>query len=179
MIRRVDEVFATLTEGQAAGAAVRIERLSSGELLFEAASGRRRHNGQPMQPQDRYHLASIGKTFTAVLLLQLAEQGRLGPRGIDTRLADTGALPADVMDRLLRVDGHACAHEITLAHLLQHTGGLRDAMVDDRQALGGPAPGSLIGALLGQKVAAAHRWTSWAPALSDVPQAGVLNWYLN
>lgn len=179
MTRSVHEVFASLTHGQAAGAAVRIERLSTGEVLFEATSGLRRMGGQPMGPDDRYHLASIGKTFTAVLLLQLAEEGRLGPQGVDTRLADTGALPAEVMERLLRVDGQPCGHEITLRHLLQHTGGLRDAMVDDSQTLGGPAPRSLVGALLGQQLSAAHRWTPWTPALVDVPQAGVLNWYLH
>lgn len=179
MTRAVADTFGALTRGHQAGSAVRIERLSTGELLFEAAHGLRRMQGPPMRASDRYHLASIGKTFTAILVLQLAEEGRFGPQGIDARLADTGALPSGVIDRLLLVEGASCGSAITLRQLLQHTAGLRDAMVDDQQTLGGPAPASLIGALAAQKLPPTRRWVPWAPALPDVPDAGVLNWYLN
>jgi D-alanyl-D-alanine carboxypeptidase len=175
----LDRVFDALVAGQAAGAAVRVERLSSGQCLFERAAGLLRHGGRAMQPGDRFHLASIGKTFTAALVLQLAEEGGFGAAGIDTPLAATGVLPAAVVERLLRVQGRSLGHTITLRHLLQHTAGLRDAMVDDRSQCGGPAPGSLIGALMSGQVDPAHRWVPWDADLPGVPQAGVLNWYLH
>ena len=175
----LDSAFDTLVAGQVPGAAVRVERLSSGQCLFEGAAGLLRHGGRAMQPGDRYHLASIGKTFTAALVLQLAEEGRLGAAGIDTPLAATAALPDDVLDRLLAVQGRPLGHALTLGHLLQHTGGLRDAMVDDRDQCGGPSPGSLIGALITGRLDPAHRWVPWDAELADVPRAGVLNWYLH
>jgi D-alanyl-D-alanine carboxypeptidase len=177
--QRLQRVFDALTARSQAGAAVRIERLSSGELLFEGAAGRLRAGGDAMQPGSRFHLASIGKTMTAALLLQLAEEGRLGAPGLDATLASTGALPPDIVARLLRVDGVACAHRLTLRHLLQHTGGLRDAVVDDRHQLGGPAPGSLIGGLMSQRVDPSHHWRPWDAQHVDDPAAGVLNHYLH
>lgn len=174
-----DEVFEALNRGRSAGSAVRVERLSSGELLFVAAHGLRRTNGAPMQAEDRYHLASIGKTLTAVLVAQLAEQGRCGPQGLDTPLGALDVLPAGVIERLACVDGRSFGHAITLRQLLQHTSGLRDAMVDDRGQLGGPAPGSIIGALMAGSIDRSRPWLPWVPAQPGQRDAGVLNWHLH
>ena len=84
-----------------------------------------------------------------------------------------------VLDELLIIDGQPWGEALTLRHLLGHTGGLRDAMVDDATRLGGPAPGSLIGALMSRLVDPGHRWVPWDPRDPASAQAGVLNWYLN
>jgi D-alanyl-D-alanine carboxypeptidase len=174
-----DATFDALCAGSPAGATARIEQLSSGELLFERSAGVLRAGGRSMASADRFHLASIAKTMTAAVLLQLAEEGAFGTAGIDATLASTGTLPPKVIDRLLQIDGQPCGHLLTLRHLLQHTGGLRDAMVDDLQQLGGPAPGSLIGALMAGRIEPGHAWRPWDAACIDTPTAGVLNFYLD
>ncbi len=175
----IDAVFDTLTTGQQAGGVARIERLSTGEVRFERAAGCLRQSGRAMQVTDRYHLASIGKTMTATVLLQLAEEGRFGAMGIDSPLVATAALSAAVIDRLLCVDGKSVGKLITLRHLLSHTAGLRDAMEDDHHQLGGPAAGSIIGALMSGQINPLHHWVPWDDSRPDVAQAGVLNWYLH
>jgi D-alanyl-D-alanine carboxypeptidase len=175
----INAVFDTLTAGQQAGSVARIERLSSGELLFERAAGSLRRSGRAMQAADRYHLASIGKTMTATVILQLAEEGHFGTRGIDSPLAATAVLPAAVIDQLLCVNGKSAGSLITLRHLLAHTAGLRDAMEDDRHQLGGPAAGSVIGAMMSGQVDPSQHWVPWDDSRPGVAQAGVLNWYLH
>lgn len=176
---RGDKVFERLAQATKAGATVRVERLFSGELLFERAAGQLRQGGRAMLVGDRFHLASIAKTMTAAVVLQLAEEGSFGRHGIDATLASTGVFSDPVMARLLVVDGRAQGDLLTLRHLLQHTGGLRDAMVDDRHTLGGPASDSLIGGLMGGRISPMHHWVPWDAKLIDVPEAGVLNYYLN
>src|SRR5579862_9170949 len=71
--------------------------------------------GQPMQPQDRVHIGSITKTFVAVVVLQLAAEGRLS---LDDSMQKW--LPGLIDARGYRPD------RITIRQLLQQTSGLRD-----------------------------------------------------
>jgi len=77
--------------------------------------------GQPMRPQDRVHIGSITKTFTATVVLQLAAEGRLSlndsvQKWLPGVIAGHGYHPA----------------QITIRQLLQHTSGLRDYTSDPR-----------------------------------------------
>ena len=79
--------------------------------------------GVPNTPQTRYKIASITKTFTAVLILQLRDQGKLDlERSIDAYLPD------------YRGEG---AHRISLHQLLNHTSGLSnlDTVKDAQTAI--------------------------------------------
>ncbi|HXT93572.1 MAG TPA: serine hydrolase domain-containing protein [Trebonia sp.] len=70
---------------------------------------------QPMQPQDKVYIASITKTFTATVVLQLAAEGRLS---LD-----------DSVQQLLPgvITGHGYdPARITARQLLQQTSGIRD-----------------------------------------------------
>jgi D-alanyl-D-alanine carboxypeptidase len=71
--------------------------------------------GQPMQPQDKVHIASITKTFVAAVVLQLAAEGRL-------------SLDHSVQKWLPGViSGHGYnPAQITIRQLLQQNSGLRD-----------------------------------------------------
>jgi D-alanyl-D-alanine carboxypeptidase len=69
----------------------------------------------PMQPTDRFRIASLTKMFVAVVCLQLVEDGRLD---LDGAIADW--LPKDVGDRI------ANSKKITVRQLLNHTSGLPD-----------------------------------------------------
>lgn len=128
---------------------------ASGACRFAAARA-------PAMPEGAFHTASVTKTMTATVVLQLAEEGAFS---LDAPFDDLG-----VIDRALtrgRLDGG-----ITLRHLLSHTAGIRDTMEDDAETLGGPAPGSVIGGLMRDP---AKAWVPWDPALPEDPAAGVIN----
>jgi CubicO group peptidase (beta-lactamase class C family) len=67
----------------------------------------------PMRPGDRFRAGSIAKPFVAVVVLQLAERGRLS---LDARLPDV--LPASVVGRF------PTAADITVRMLLNHRSGI-------------------------------------------------------
>jgi D-alanyl-D-alanine carboxypeptidase len=74
-----------------------------------------RSRSQPMTPDTRVRIASISKVFTAVVILQLAEEGRLD---LDAPLA---TWYPDLVPR---------AETITVRRLLNHTTGLHDYLED-------------------------------------------------
>lgn len=73
-------------------------------------------NGRPMTPQTQMFIGSQSKSFTALAIAQLAEQGKLD-------------LDAPVQTYLpwFRVADETASRQITLNHLLHHTSGLSDA----------------------------------------------------
>jgi D-alanyl-D-alanine carboxypeptidase len=153
---------------------------ADGRLLFEGAAGIARPDTRAaLTPATPIHVASVAKTFTAVLVMQLAEEGRLGALGIDSTFATFGVLPREVVSRLHREDGVSQADRITLRHLLTHTSGIRDAMVDDAEHCGGPAPGSLIGEMLAPGGSPARTWVPWDPRRPLDPNAGVINFFIS
>jgi D-alanyl-D-alanine carboxypeptidase len=154
-----------------AGASLRVER-ADGSLLWEGAAGPATPGGPAMSPDTPFHVASIGKTFTATLILQLAEEGALGPGGIDTPFADVAPFEPAIAARLAQPG-------TTLRQLLSHTAGLRDTFEDGPEALGGaqgPAAGSLMAHMMGADPT--RGWEPWDPARPDDRKAGVLNWFL-
>ncbi|MBL8057078.1 MAG: beta-lactamase family protein [Anaerolineales bacterium] len=126
-------------KSQAAGrgpAQVRVYSQTLGvDYTFPAGSG-----GQP------YHIASVGKVFTAVLVRRLAERGQLDLAGPAAQY-----LPADVLERLFVVRGRDYAGQVTLAHLLNHTSGAADYFE------GGSADGRTF--LAGVLAQPERRWT--------------------
>jgi CubicO group peptidase (beta-lactamase class C family) len=91
-------------------------------ILFREAYGSR--TAAPMRaatPDTRFCIGSMGKMFTAVAVLQLIQHGRL-------RLTDTIArsLPA--------YPDTSLAREVTIAHLLTHSGGTGDFFGADYDA---------------------------------------------
>ncbi len=169
---------ATIGEGprDARGAVARIETLG-GELIWEGAAGRARGDEvSPMDPDRPFHHASIGKTYTAAVILRLMEEGALGEAGLDTALASLGLFQPSVLRRLHICEGVDYSARITLRHLLTHTAGIRDAMIDDPVTIGGPAPGSLIGRM--RRENRNPTWVGWNGAKPEDPFAGVLNFYI-
>ena len=72
-------------------------------------------SGQP------YHIASIGKVFTAALVYSLAEKGLLSPQDLISRYFT----PAE-LDRLFVYRNVDHAPQVTIEHLLGHTSGIAD-----------------------------------------------------
>lgn len=72
--------------------------------------------GTPVTPESGFALASISKTFTATVVLQLVDEGRLA---LDRRVAPL--LP-----------GYRLHEDLTVRHLLDHTSGLPDFFLNNR-----------------------------------------------
>jgi D-alanyl-D-alanine carboxypeptidase len=87
-----------------------------GREPWTGASGiQSRQTGTPMQPDTRVRIASISKVFTAIVVLQLYEEGRID---LDTPVAQwfPNLLPR--------------GNETTVRNLLNHTSGLYDYLED-------------------------------------------------
>ncbi len=67
----------------------------------------------PLQKDDIFGLASIGKTYIAVAVLKLVEDGKLG---LDDKISNY--LPQEI------IDGFPTAKHVTIRNLLGHTSGL-------------------------------------------------------
>jgi len=76
---------------------------------------------EPLTVNHAIYVASIGKTFTATIALQLCDEGRL-----HLEEPITNWLAAEITQRI------PSSESITLRHLLNHTSGLIDYMNDDR-----------------------------------------------
>lgn len=85
------------------------------DILARAADGGR----------EAFHVASVGKLFTAVLVGRLIDRGRLD---FETRVA--GLLPPGTLDGLFVVDGVDRQAEVTVDQLLAHRSGIADYFSD-------------------------------------------------
>ncbi len=68
-----------------------------------------------------YHVASIGKLFTATLVQMLAERGHLAVKDFISQY-----LPHSTLDRLFVYQDIDYASQVTIEHLLGHTSGVAD-----------------------------------------------------
>lgn len=105
----LDSLFDTLSEHDKSMGTLYVSK--GGETVYERSIGFRSMSGATKTPSDantRYRIGSITKTFTAVLVMQLVEEGLLTE---ETRLA---TYYPDIPN----------ADKITIAHLLQHRSGL-------------------------------------------------------
>lgn len=110
---------------------------------YAGAAGLARADGDdPMTTQHQYNIASVGKVFTATVVHQLAEEGELGLRGIDTPLLELDVFPPEVIDELLLIDGKPYGRQITIRHLLTHTSGMRCVYFDDETSPSSLLPGT-------------------------------------
>ena len=90
------------------------------------ATGTYEHDGeQALLPNQPFHAASIGKLFSAVTIMQLAEEGALD---IADPVADY--LAADVLAGLFVHGGVDYAGEVTIGQLMEHTSGVADYFAD-------------------------------------------------
>jgi peptidoglycan/LPS O-acetylase OafA/YrhL/CubicO group peptidase (beta-lactamase class C family) len=104
----------TVADGHIPGAVLAVSM--PGYQTWTGASGiANRQTGQPMEPTTHVRIASISKIFTAVVVLQLVEEGRID---LETPLATW--LPDLVPN----------GDSITVRNLLQHTSGLYDYLED-------------------------------------------------
>lgn len=94
---------------------------ADGAWMWRGAHGALDPEGTAATVDSRYPIASVTKTFTAVVVLRLVEQDQLA---LSDRLVDL--LPEDVTTGLHVLDGVDRTDQITVEHLLSHTSGLPD-----------------------------------------------------
>ncbi|MGD9402544.1 MAG: serine hydrolase [bacterium] len=89
---------------------------------YKGAAGQADGAGEPMTPDHAYKIASISKTFTSAVVLQLVEEGVLGlDDTLDEFFASSPVVP---LDTLQLIDGVSYGRRVTIEHLLGHTSGL-------------------------------------------------------
>lgn len=90
------------------------------DLDYSFGSGRSlRHN---MLTKDQpFHVASVGKLFTATIIYQLVEEGK-----IDLEAPITSSYPSERLDDLFVYEGIDYKEQVTFRHLLSHTSGIAD-----------------------------------------------------
>jgi D-alanyl-D-alanine carboxypeptidase len=172
---------------------------------YAAAAGQLQSGSDlPIAANDRFYIASISKTMTAVLVLQLAEQGLFS---LDSKVAELGVFAPEVVAALHQIEGKSFGHEITIRQLLGHRSGMKDYLLDDRSGISndfeaGLAPGSMAAIWMSQwqefldcqksstgcpaatlpALYPARPWIPWnAAAFQADPRnrdAGLLNFYL-
>lgn len=124
-----DEIAAelqALVDAEAAvdGATVLLRVEVPGEPVWRHVAGGISIGGAPASVDTTFRIASITKTFTGVVVTQLAAEGRLHFDDLMSR-----HLPPDHLDlvpRLHVLDGTSYGEEITVRQLLTHSSGLFD-----------------------------------------------------
>lgn len=117
-LAELDAILASGIENGLPGIAVAVER--GGTLVYSSAAGVASIESQvPLKASDRFRIYSITKTFTAIVVLQLVDEGVLT---LDDRVTDWLDDPA--VGRIPDID------RVTVGHLLRHTSGIYDFMDD-------------------------------------------------
>jgi CubicO group peptidase (beta-lactamase class C family) len=115
MQRRIDSLLSQKFKSNEPGVALLIA--DKDRVIYEKAFGSANLElGVPMKPGMVFKLGSITKQFTAVAILQLAEQGKLSLQ--------------DSLQRYVS-DFPSRGHTITIEHLLTHTSGIKDYLQID------------------------------------------------
>lgn len=100
------------------GVVLRVE--GPGGAVYAGAAGTlERGGGEPVTPDTPFHVASVGKMFTAVTVLRLAERGAID---LDRPVAEV--LGDALLAGLVVIDGVDRGARITPRHLLTHRAGL-------------------------------------------------------
>ncbi|GAB4006011.1 serine hydrolase domain-containing protein [Spirosoma migulaei] len=112
---KLDQFFDQLAEKNKAMGSLVIAR--EGNVLYSRSIGYSQINGtgkNPLTMTTRYRIGSITKMFTAAMILQLVEEGKL-------KLTDT-------LDKFFPQIPNAS--KITIAHILAHRSGIHDSLLD-------------------------------------------------
>lgn len=107
------------------GGTILVTSESSGELFYMNYGHISNGSSNKINDSTLYEIASISKTFTAVVILQLAEKELLY---FDDKISNY--LDEEIYMELLVIDDIDLSGEITISQLLNHTSGLGDYWFD-------------------------------------------------
>jgi len=135
-VQKVDKILQdTMAKYGIAGATMYVEDVQ-GNVAWISAGMADNEQQIPVNPETKFRVASISKTFLAVVVLQLMEEGMFA---LDNKYADYLA------DSIVAL--YPYGSEVTIRQLLEHTSGIYD--FEDMQ---------FIAMLLGDPT---HHWTPW------------------
>lgn len=100
-------------------------------FYYNNAIGTIDESNTPIKPNYLFRIGSITKTFTAVIILQLMEEGILNLE--DTFLDKLTTSTQQFLNELIVIDGINYSKELTIKNLLEHRSGLLDYFADDEQ----------------------------------------------
>ncbi|NQX62142.1 serine hydrolase domain-containing protein [Paenibacillus qinlingensis] len=123
--KHFDSYFAKLLKSSRHQTGLQVWIESHGFTYRYAAGRISASNGAAIRPNQPFHTASIGKVFTAVLLMKLAESGKLS---LDSPVETL--LPPSELENLFVYRDVDYAHQVTIKQLLGHTSGLADYFED-------------------------------------------------
>jgi D-alanyl-D-alanine carboxypeptidase len=103
--------------------------VESPKIKWKGAAGMADGKNEPMTADCKIKTASIGKMFTATVVLQLMEDGYLKLDDCIDRFLDDSIVK---VDSLHIYKGNAYGCQITIRQLLSHTSGIADYMEDPR-----------------------------------------------
>ncbi|MES1219419.1 MAG: serine hydrolase domain-containing protein [Bacteroidota bacterium] len=109
--KKIQRYLYKATDHKLAGVVIYIQSPKHGEWITTAGYANL-ENKEPLQKENIFSLASIGKMYNAVAVLKLAEEGRIH---LDNKIADY--LPAEIIENLPN------ARDVTIRHLLSHQSG--------------------------------------------------------
>ena len=122
----VDSVICVEGEDPIHNAVMFVERSN---FKWKGAAGMADGTNEPMTADHKMKIASIAKTFTATLILQLAEEDVLRLDDTIEKYLDN---PIVKLDSLHIHEGISYGRHITVEQLLHHTSGIKDYMEDPR-----------------------------------------------
>lgn len=99
------------------------------KMKWKGAAGMADGKNEIMTADHKIKTASITKTLTATVVLQLIEEGKISLDDTIDKFLDT---PAVNLDSLHIYEGIAYGRQITIGQLLSHTSGIADYMEDPR-----------------------------------------------
>jgi D-alanyl-D-alanine carboxypeptidase len=121
----------TRNDGLPGGIIVRVQSLATGQT-WEGASGPFAEEDalSAIRAADSFRVASITKTFTAVVVWRLAEDKKLG---IDDKIGKY--LDPEIVSHIDVLDGVSYGEQITIRQLLCHCSGLWDYAVENKNMM--------------------------------------------
>lgn len=122
--QRLQELVDAEVAGSSPSCILRVEYPGEHFVWKGSAGTISRDDASPVLPTDSFRIASITKTFTAAVLMQLADEHRLQLDDQMVSLLDPSM--GDLVDRVHVFEGRSYGREITVRQLLCHSSGLFD-----------------------------------------------------
>jgi len=103
--------------------------VESKDFKWKGASGKADGKEELMTPNHKFKIASIAKTFTATIIIQLVEEGLIHLDDTIDKYLDNDMVK---LDSLILYEDESYGRHVKIRQLLNHTSGIRDYMEDDR-----------------------------------------------
>jgi D-alanyl-D-alanine carboxypeptidase len=110
------------------------ENENKGLVYHKAFGFRNEEKTELAEKQDLFKTASVSKTFTAAVIMQMAEEGKFNLNdSISKYIGDNTFVD---FDRLHLFNGVSYGRSVTIAQALSHTSGISDIFFEDNQMVG-------------------------------------------